>query len=603
MAPSTASEPPDIPNPGPHPSYIQIAKPYIFDSKIQECLLVAGVTETRDDSIRLQAVTWMDSARRALHLGFIDAAAAALFTACKIEDTLKKSRDILCAAHNLKLSASEQLTPDDPIFENHAKVIIGVERLMLEASGFDFRNRYPQRLLLKIAKIYGGDKDTVARTAYNMSLDLYRTFAPLKQTTATMAIACVELAGRILDQPMTELEAGEDYDKWKTTRQEIMETLLDLLDLYTHHRASTLVGQDHALEKFISIRIALNQEASAQHLARFTQSERQEALTNGATSNGVKKGKDHKGLTSPRDIASPNDTKSPQPMGLTSVTGTPVQGKPGLKDGTVRFMLDPKRARDEKHAVAEFFTMDEEEYEVEVEANHDRRRDSAICMTLSPPAEEETSETDSQCMDLEPPWDDIIWERGVGGGGHVGQENLSKAGNPGGSGAVEAHPSISNWKTKNVPLADQGVAFQHALQEQENLPPKAVVVADGNSGVETWPSSTSSWKKTNAPLADQGTAFQNALEQSHMGGAAPLLSLRGLGEKKAPPSVVVVGGQGGGGGGGVAAAAADLQKQQHPTKTREQNAAAAAAKKKRRAKRERERKRQQKKADMGQTQT
>ncbi|KAL8990086.1 MAG: hypothetical protein Q9177_001172 [Variospora cf. flavescens] len=589
MAPSTASEPPEIPHPGPHPSYIQIAKPYIFESKIQECLLVAGVTETRDDSIRLQAVTWMDSVK--------DAAAAALFTACKIEDTLKKSRDILCAAHNLKLNASEQLTPDDPIFENHAKVIIGVERLMLEASGFDFRNRYPQRLLLKIAKIYGGDKDTVARTAYNMSLDLYRTFAPLKQTTATMAIACVELAGRILDRPITELEAGEDYEKWKTTRQEIMETLLDLLDLYTHHRASTLVGQDHALEKFISIRIALNQEASAQHLARFTQSERQEALTNGATSNGVKKGKDHKGLTSPRDVASLNDTKSPQPMGLTSVTGTPVQGRPGLKDGTIRFMLDPKRARDEKHAVAEFFTMDEEEYEVEVEANHDRRRDSAICMTLSPPAEEETSGTDSQCMDLEPSWDDIIWERG-GGGGHVGQENLSKAGNPGGSGAVEAQPSTSNWKTKNVPLADQGVAFQNALQQQENLPKEAVVVADDNRGVETWPSSISSWKKTNAPLADQGTAFQNALEQSHMGGVAPLLSLRGE-KKEEAPSVVVVGGQGGGGGGVAAAAAAAAPQKQHPTKTREQKA--AAAKKKRRAKRERERKRQQ--ADMGQTQT
>ncbi|KAL9011829.1 MAG: hypothetical protein Q9173_003361 [Seirophora scorigena] len=364
MAPSTASEPPDIPNPGPHPSYIQIAKPYIFESKIQECLLVAGVTETRDDSIRLQAVTWIDS----------DAAAAALFTACKIEDTLKKSRDILCAAHNLKLNASEQLTPDDPIFENHAKVIIGVERLMLEASGFDFRNRYPQRLLLKIAKIYGRGKDTVPKTAYNMSLDLYRTFAPLKQTTPTMAIACVELAGRVLEQPIMELEAGEDYEKWKTTRQEIMETLLDLLDLYTHHRASTIVGQDHALEKFISIRIALNQEASAQHLARFTQSERQEALANGVTSNGVKEKKDTKGLTSPREVASPKDIRSPQPMGLTSVTGTPVQGKPGLKDGTVRFMLDPKRARDETHTVAEFFRMDEEEYEVEVEANHDRRR-------------------------------------------------------------------------------------------------------------------------------------------------------------------------------------------------------------------------------------
>ena len=44
-----------------------------------------------------------------------DAAAAALFTACKIEDTLKKSRDILCAAYNLKASLSDHLTPDDPV--------------------------------------------------------------------------------------------------------------------------------------------------------------------------------------------------------------------------------------------------------------------------------------------------------------------------------------------------------------------------------------------------------------------------------------------------------------------------------------------------------
>lgn len=44
-----------------------------------------------------------------------DAAAAALFNACKIEDTLKKSRDILCAAYNLKLPPAEHLSPDDPV--------------------------------------------------------------------------------------------------------------------------------------------------------------------------------------------------------------------------------------------------------------------------------------------------------------------------------------------------------------------------------------------------------------------------------------------------------------------------------------------------------
>lgn len=43
-----------------------------------------------------------------------DAAAAALLTACKIEDTLKKSREILCAAYNLR-SSSEHLSPDDSV--------------------------------------------------------------------------------------------------------------------------------------------------------------------------------------------------------------------------------------------------------------------------------------------------------------------------------------------------------------------------------------------------------------------------------------------------------------------------------------------------------
>lgn len=93
---------------------------------------------------------------------------------------------------------------------------------MLEASGFDFRNRFPQRLVLKIARYYDADKETVGKTAYNMSLDLYRTFAPLKQTTATMAMACVELSGRIYGQNIPELEAGKGYKKWRITRPEVM---------------------------------------------------------------------------------------------------------------------------------------------------------------------------------------------------------------------------------------------------------------------------------------------------------------------------------------------------------------------------------------------
>lgn len=108
------------------------------------------------------------------------------------------------------------------MFEMSSKNIIGLERLMLEASGFDFRNRYPQKWLLKIARYYNVDRETVGKTAYNMSLDLYRTFAPLKQTTSTMAIACVELSARIFEHHIDELEAGKNYKKWKTTRPEVM---------------------------------------------------------------------------------------------------------------------------------------------------------------------------------------------------------------------------------------------------------------------------------------------------------------------------------------------------------------------------------------------
>ena len=108
------------------------------------------------------------------------------------------------------------------MFEMSSKNIIGLERLMLEASGFDFRNRYPQKSLLKIARYYNVDRETIGKTAYNMSLDLYRTFAPLKQTTSTMAIACVELSARIFELHIDELEAGKNYKKWKTTRTEVM---------------------------------------------------------------------------------------------------------------------------------------------------------------------------------------------------------------------------------------------------------------------------------------------------------------------------------------------------------------------------------------------
>lgn len=94
---------------------------------------------------------------------------------------------------------------------------------MLEASGFDFRSRHPQMLTIKLARACGFDR-IMGKTAYYVCIDLYRTFAPLKQTVAAMAIASVELAARLHNEHVAAVvgEDGIDYKRWHITRPEVM---------------------------------------------------------------------------------------------------------------------------------------------------------------------------------------------------------------------------------------------------------------------------------------------------------------------------------------------------------------------------------------------
>ena len=115
---------------------------------------------------------------------------------------------------------------------------------MLEASGFDFRNRYPQKLLLKLARHYSVDRATVGKTAYNMSLDLYRTLAPLKQTAATMAVSCVELAGRLWDHNVHQLEAQNGYQDFRITRTEVMG------ELHSDYAHCSLLPQKYLIQVY-----------------------------------------------------------------------------------------------------------------------------------------------------------------------------------------------------------------------------------------------------------------------------------------------------------------------------------------------------------------
>lgn len=57
-----------LPTPAIHPSFIQVANPYIFEQTIENCIEAMNVNPLRETSLRLQGVAWIDSVRRALNL-------------------------------------------------------------------------------------------------------------------------------------------------------------------------------------------------------------------------------------------------------------------------------------------------------------------------------------------------------------------------------------------------------------------------------------------------------------------------------------------------------------------------------------------------------
>jgi len=239
---------------------------------------------------------------------------------------------------------------------------------MLEASGFDFRVRYPQKQLVKLAKEARIDKD-VAQVAFEVIVDLYKTFAPLKQTCAAMAFACIELATLILEKQQDNIRGNRSpsYKKWRTTRSEVVETLLDLLDLYTHFQRSSIVGPLYNIEKFIQLKIKLNQEIEDDTtISRYTE-QHDYPKSNGFRSylntpkTPVTPASPSDTRINGRDIVSPA-TLSPQSSG----SGRKNMGARG-QDGTVRFMLDAEVAKQERDTVSEYFKVEFEDYEVEIE--------------------------------------------------------------------------------------------------------------------------------------------------------------------------------------------------------------------------------------------
>lgn len=234
------------------------------------------------------------------------------------------------------------------MFESPGKVIIGLERLILETIGFDFRTRYPQKLLVKVVRHILGtcDGHEFFTIAYDMCIDMYKTFVPIKRTTFTMVMALVELTARMTGEHLVKVqEFAAGRRQYRPAS--VMETMLDLLDLYVQHHKSTKIGARFDLNKFIDIKILLNADldksSEPRYLYHCNRCEVEE----------------------PRPLT-PSSTTSPAMTGQWPADASIRRTARG-QDGTMRFVYDPEAAQTEQDTVARYFREELEEYEVEVE--------------------------------------------------------------------------------------------------------------------------------------------------------------------------------------------------------------------------------------------
>lgn len=232
------------------------------------------------------------------------------------------------------------------MFEQPSRVVVGLERMILEIIGFDFRTRHPQKYLVKLVRtLLGPGGREFFEIAYEMSLDAYKTFIPIKQTCLTMALAIVRLTALITGTHVEEVKTL-DPARYNVSQRSMTETVLDLLDLYTHSHKSTKLGTRYDLDRFMEVKIQINDEVEADP--------------------GLSRHEFGCEPCAERDMVESRAISGPVTSLSIASAFNPV--KPGRSsDTTLRFVYGRGEAQEEARAVGMYFNEEYEEYEAEIE--------------------------------------------------------------------------------------------------------------------------------------------------------------------------------------------------------------------------------------------
>ncbi|KAJ1658892.1 RNA polymerase II C-terminal domain kinase beta subunit [Dispira simplex] len=119
-----------------------------------------------------------------------------MFLACKAEETVKKLRDIILAAHTIIFPEKDILSANEHEIELVRADVIRCEAALLEMLNFCFDFPHPHPLVIKFGKCLKVDKALVAR-AWKIATECYQTNLPLRFPPHTVAAGALYLASKV----------------------------------------------------------------------------------------------------------------------------------------------------------------------------------------------------------------------------------------------------------------------------------------------------------------------------------------------------------------------------------------------------------------------
>ncbi|KAJ1965669.1 RNA polymerase II C-terminal domain kinase beta subunit [Dipsacomyces acuminosporus] len=188
-----------------HPAMIAAAKSCVFIKQVARAMGFPARTISTAQLLVHRTYIYRPSAA----ISSTDLAMACLFVAAKMEETIKKLRDIL--AHSYIISSQTKETDVQSvaasITDKMRPSVLAGEQFVLNAIGFDFHTTHPHLLFVKMAKLADVQRST-AVAGWTILDDAYFTTLPVQYPSVVIAAGSLILAWNL------ECESPQDVSRF-----------------------------------------------------------------------------------------------------------------------------------------------------------------------------------------------------------------------------------------------------------------------------------------------------------------------------------------------------------------------------------------------------